>query len=67
MDEVNGVLTLINGVPGCGKTTYFVQQAEPGDLVLTVARETKDEIEDKLQELRKDTVNVRTVDSFIMH
>jgi len=61
-----GTVTLVEGVPGCGKTTGIIKRAGPSDLILTVGRETKQDIEDKVEELGKKT-KVSTVDSYILN
>ena len=57
---------LVEGVPGCGKTTEIINRAGPKDLILTVARRTKEEIREKLKKKQSHT-SVRTVDSYLLN
>lgn len=65
--EHKAVVTLINGVPGCGKTREIINRATSSDLVVTQCRETKSEINVRLQGKRKHNVKCRTVDSFLLN
>lgn len=67
-------MRLIEGVPGCGKTTELIKVAQPGDLILTVCRATKDEIVERVMALRCDgdpeklaEFSIRTVDSYLLN
>lgn len=57
--------TLVEGVPGCGKTTDIIKRALDGDLILTVGRETAQDIRDKVGEKKK--LEIRTVDSYLLN
>lgn len=61
-----GRVTLIEGVPGCGKTTDVMKRAGNKDVILTVGRETAQDIREKLKEQGKKT-KVYTVDSYILN
>lgn len=58
---------LVDGVPGCGKTRELLTRAKPGDLVVTVARKTAQEMKSRLVEMKKDAIEVRTVDSYVLN
>ncbi|ABX57120.1 replicase [Cactus mild mottle virus] len=63
---------LIDGVPGCGKTSEILRRCDfSKDLVLTPTREAAQMIRRRANEPRKqkiaDESNVRTIDSFIMN
>ncbi len=61
-------VSLVEGVPGSGKTTEIIQRARQGDIILTVARRTKDEIQSRITALDdKSTIEVRTVDSYLIN
>lgn len=73
-------MTLVNGVPGCGKTTFILERVRlpddksRGDLVLFSTKEAREDFEERLCRkyprvkdkpfLKK---NYRTLDSFIIH
>jgi hypothetical protein len=59
-------VTLVEGVPGCGKTYDITQRAQDSDLILTVGRETKEDIKKRIEALGKDC-SVMTVDSYILN
>jgi hypothetical protein len=62
----SGKVTLVEGVPGCGKTTSVIKRAHNSDLILTVGRETKIEIQKSVEKAGKKT-KVFTVDSYILN
>ncbi len=65
-------IQMIQGVPGCGKTTYILKQFRAsGDLVVCPTREGAEDVRDRLRP-RGFTpkflkTHVRTVDSYIMN
>lgn len=59
-------VALIEGVPGCGKTSELVSIATEGDLILTVTKETKDDIKQRIRLVGKNNI-VRTVDSYLIN
>ena len=61
--------TLVEGVPGCGKTTEIINAASNEDLIVTVARKTCDEIKEKWQQVKgkNNQPTIRTVDSFLLN
>ncbi|UTQ50507.1 MAG: 207 kDa replicase polyprotein (domains: methyltransferase - helicase - RNA-dependent RNA polymerase) [Plant associated tobamo-like virus 1] len=63
--NISARVTLVEGVPGCGKTTEIISRAKKGDIILTVARRTKEEIQKKVS--RAAGVVVRTVDSYLLN
>nr|QWC36509.1 polyprotein [Bemisia tabaci bromo-like virus 2] len=58
--------TLVEGVPGCGKTTELISRSSPRDLILTVTRSTAEEIRSRLPS-DKHSTEVRTIDSYILN
>jgi len=60
------MITLIQGVPGCGKTHEIVESVASGDLVVTATRVTKLDVEERLRCKRLD-VPVRTCDSVLIN
>nr|QHA33750.1 polyprotein [Atrato Virga-like virus 5] len=54
----------IQGVPGCGKTTYILKNVKSGDLILTSTREGRKDVEDRL---KTPNVLVKTVHSFLIN
>jgi len=72
-EDIEGVaVTLVNGVPGCGKTYEIAQKYSPGKtLILTATVRGKDNINKhlELRGFRKKLYkkDVHTLDSFIIH
>nr|CAY39850.1 putative 145K replicase protein [Beet soil-borne virus] len=65
-------VTLIDGVPGCGKSTHIVKEARlENQYVLTMGREAAAELRERFKTVRGSTdeqlKRVRTVDSFLMN
>nr|WIW79884.1 replicase [Beet virus Q] len=65
-------VTLIDGVPGCGKSTHIVKEANLVDhYVLTMGKEASLDLKERFMRERgateSDVKRVRTVDSFIMN
>nr|QWC36511.1 polyprotein [Bemisia tabaci bromo-like virus 3] len=58
--------TLVEGVPGCGKTTELISRSDSRDLILTVTRSTAEEIRARLP-TDKRSMEVRTLDSYILN
>ncbi len=44
-------VSLVEGVPGSGKTYKIIQKAKDGDVILTVALSTKDETAERVRAL----------------
>jgi len=65
----NRAYTLIEGVPGCGKTTEIATTARDGDLLLTATRASKTILRRYLKNLAKENLmkNVKTYDSVIIN
>lgn len=59
-------ITLIEGVPGSGKTYELTHKAKSGELVLTVAKKTKEETSERIKELKKEVLTL-TVDSYFIN
>lgn len=62
-------VTLVEGVPGCAKTTQIVEAFEEGDLVLSATREGAGDIRERIEALKGDTFernSVATIDSFLL-
>lgn len=57
-------IALRNGVPGCGKTKYIIDNAEQADYILTTTRENKQDIVSRCPTMRS---RVRTVHSVIIN
>nr|ANI85380.1 150 kDa protein [Soil-borne wheat mosaic virus] len=65
-------ITLRDGVPGCGKSTWILNNANPmKDMVLCVGKEATEDLKEKFMKKHKctesDLKRIRTVDSFLMH
>lgn len=65
-------IVLMQGPPGCGKTTSIVNQALPSDVVLVPARKAAAETSQRLQSRGKEFVKmaqtrVKTVDSYMVN
>lgn len=66
-------ITLVQGVPGCGKTTYILNQVGEKDLVLFSTREGAMDFRDRMKRKSPDKADhylrkhYRTVHSFIMN
>lgn len=59
-------LSLIEGVPGCEKTTYIVERADPSNsLVLTSTKEGAEDLRRRFKQ--PNNRNIRTVDSYLMN
>nr|AAF18329.1 148K protein [Soil-borne cereal mosaic virus] len=68
----HALITLRDGVPGCGKSTWIVENANPmKDMVLSMCKEATEDLKEKFSKRLKCTESalrrVRTVDSFLMH
>uniref|UniRef100_A0A182QRG4 (+)RNA virus helicase C-terminal domain-containing protein n=1 Tax=Anopheles farauti TaxID=69004 RepID=A0A182QRG4_9DIPT len=57
-------ITLRNGVPGCGKTKYIIDNADTSDYILTTTRENKQDIATRCPVMQS---RVRTVHSVIVN
>ena len=66
MKPYNTTVTLVEGVPGSGKTYEITHKANNEDLILTVARCTKDETAERVTKLHKGTT-VSTFDSYLIN
>lgn len=60
-------VTLVEGVPGCGKTTEIIENAVVSDVVLTVCCETHLEMQERLKAIGKKKVHAVTVDSYLLN
>lgn len=65
-------ITLRDGVPGCGKSTWILNNANPvKDMILSMGKEATEDLKDKFMKKHKcaesDLKRIRTVDSFLMH
>jgi len=58
---------LIQGVPGCGKTQYIVQNFEEGDLLLTTTRTAAADLARRAGERFPNYKFVHTIDSYLMN
>lgn len=65
-------VVLIDGVPGCGKSTWILNNANLNkEFVLSMGKEATDDLIDKFRKDKKFSPHlfekIRTVDSFLMH
>nr|BAG50442.1 p153 [Chinese wheat mosaic virus] len=65
-------ITLRDGVPGCGKSTWILNNANPTkDMILSVGKEATEDLKEKFMKkhrcVESDLKRIRTVDSFLMH
>lgn len=61
---------MVVGVPGCGKTTFILNDHKTGDLVLTSSAEGAADIRDrrsKNQNIEDFKRNFRTIDSYLLN
>jgi hypothetical protein len=61
------LMTLVDGVPGCGKTEEILNRAEPGDLILTITRENRKNIQERLIAKEKTDIMTITLDSYLIN
>ncbi|AII21815.1 replicase [Macrophomina phaseolina tobamo-like virus] len=54
---------LVDGVPGCAKSTEIAQIARPGDLVAVASNAAAQELQEKFVKVGKDPAMVRTIGS----
>jgi 23S rRNA U2552 (ribose-2'-O)-methylase RlmE/FtsJ len=60
-------ITLMEGVPGSGKTYELIRSVGPKDIILTVAKRTKEETQERLHEIGNTETKIYTVDSFFIN
>ncbi|ALT22299.1 polymerase [Colombian potato soil-borne virus] len=65
-------ITLVDGVPGCGKSTYVVREANlVNQYVVTMGREAAEDLRERFKKERQATAfqlkRVRTVDSYLLN
>nr|AJF45323.1 RNA-dependent RNA polymerase [Potato mop-top virus] len=65
-------ITLVDGVPGCGKSTYVVKEANlVNQYVVTIGREAAEDLRERFKSERNATATqlkrVRTVDSYLLN
>ncbi|BAA34693.1 150KDa protein [Broad bean necrosis virus] len=65
-------ITLIDGVPGCGKSTYIVNNADVRtDLILSMGKEATEDLKRRFTKEKgarqEDMKRVRTVDSYLLN
>jgi len=62
-------IQLINGVPGCGKTTYIISNYNFGDLLLLATRQGKQDVISRLERenIKFDKNDVKTLHSYIIN
>nr|WDV81963.1 MAG: polyprotein [Martellivirales sp.] len=70
--DFKDVIKFVQGVPGCGKTTYIIDRCKDNDLVLTVTRSARDDFERRYKNKfvikgEKKIKNIKTVDSFLIN
>lgn len=69
--DINADLNInfIQGVPGCGKSHYIVENYKLGDLVLAATKEACNQLRERIKEKNKSVLDtdIRTVASFMLH
>lgn len=61
-------ITWVNGVPGCGKTTWIINEVNPDeDLIVTTATEAARDVRERLAKTPKAAANVRTLASVLVN
>lgn len=65
-------IDMVVGVPGCGKTTFILNEHNKGDLVLTSSSEGATDIRERLAKFKKENADkfkrdYRTIDSYLLN